>query len=236
MNSALHIITLYSHDDLNVSTLYSFLRSFSQCDGIQLHIIEIANSIDQFSLVIDSKYKHYKIISPTLFPKNQQKELLNNVLQSFLPYHWKYMTYCDYTISFSSMDWITKVKSLFDQKYSVDLIQLYSTSRHINSHNLPIKYQKGLIYSIIEFQSNNGEMGYAWACSRKGYHYLNHYFHLLFTFYHPLMNQKVELDEEEEKIETIEYQNFLQNTKNLTYTYIHQLITIKENEEIELFF
>ena len=50
------------------------------------------------------------------------------------------------------------------------------------------------------------------------------------------MNQKVELDEEEEKIETIEYQNFLQNTKNLTYTYIHQLITIKENEEIELFF
>lgn len=222
MNNILHLLTIYSNDSPNPDLFYQFINQFKENKKIKIHVIEMASNINDFSLMIEEY--HYKIIC---YNNEENNVIINNIIKTSNHLNnWKYLVYCDYHIEFQHLNWIDEVMEMFE-KTNVDIVQLYSMSRHINKEKIPIKYEKGLIYSLMENQSIEGENIPLWACSKNGFYQLNHYFHLLIGNYPPIISNEIKKDSYD-KIEEIQIKNFIQNTKHLKYSYITQLIIVNE--------
>ena len=120
-----------------------------------------------------SQLKKTKDFITITIPENyimwNKENLINIVIQKFLPENWKYCAWIDADIEFLDTQWVQKTLQRFKET-NAEFLQLFSFCRYLDKNNQVSQYFKSSMYGHMNNIKNTYlHPGFAWGCTRSAY-------------------------------------------------------------------
>lgn len=138
---------------------------------MQLYVIELLYENQKSEL--KKEKNHITITVPDDYILWNKENLINIVIQKFLPTDWKYCAWIDADIEFLDSQWVEKTLQRFKET-NAEFLQLFSFCRYLDKENQVSQYFKSTMYGYLNGIKNTYlHPGFAWGCTRSAYEKIN---------------------------------------------------------------
>jgi hypothetical protein len=143
------------------------MQETQKTQPMKLYILEV--QYEHQKLTLNVKENHTSITVPKNFLLWNKENLINIVVQHFLPKDWKYCAWIDADIEFLDPHWVTKTIDRFRETHA-DVLQLFSFCRFLDKNNQVSRYLKSSLFGYVNnIQNKVFHPGFAWGCTRSAY-------------------------------------------------------------------